>query len=169
MAYPDGCINHKTTLWFKNRGMPISNILAANHRCSVVANRNRVVRNIVLPRASQYEWFIFIDRDNVPDDKLTDPFLDDVKADVVGCTYEVGKGAWQTEDTFHMGLCRVRTEMFPKIKPPWFMFEYNEDGTEIISCECHYLRKKLLEQGAVITRRGWLDHEGSASTWQHSA
>ena len=173
MTYPDGRIDHRTTVFFLDKGMPYGNIISANNNCSIVEGRNRIYRDLVLPRAGHYEWFIFMDNDNFPIKGLTDIFLEDVEeADVVGCQYETGnQGGWIYETSFHMGLVRVRGKIVPTIKPPWFMLSYNEDGTILTDCECNLFKNKLLEQGARIARRGFVGHakESKRNPWHKSS
>jgi len=114
-----------------------------------------------------------MDRDNYPVKGHTDVFLDDVKADVVGCEYKVegSNSAWLFDNTFHMGMVRVRSQVMKNIKLPWFMFKYSEDGTQITHCECDLFKEKLIEQGARIIRRGRVEHTSSPSknSWHYSA
>lgn len=171
LCYPDGAFRFRAQAYFLRKGLDLGNIHVVSTPCSVVESRNRSMKDLVLPLVQKQkpEWVIFIDRDNCPN-HLTDPFFDDVDSDVVGCGYPMtNEAAWITSDIFHMGLCRVRADLLPKLKPPWFMFEYNEDGTQITKCECGYFRNKLLETGAAITRRGHCEHLDSKHDWVHTA
>jgi hypothetical protein len=154
-------------VYFTTRGLPLENIVVANVQKPVSISRNIVIKDLVLPRVKRFEWFIFIDKDNEPEKVLTDPFLDDVPFDVVGCQYDIGdnKRAWLDPTTIHMGLCRVRAEWFPKLTPPWFKFHYNEDGTRLTSCECGHFIQSLQRLGATVTRRGYVPHQENNRTW----
>lgn len=170
LAHPDSEINSNTFFYFCDKGLPISNIAVVGDKNPTIVNRNLIMRDIVLPRKDKFEWIIFIDKDNVPKRGLTDPFLDEVDTDVVGCEYPLkNEGAWSLPEVFHMGLVRMKPEIIQKVAPPWFLFEYNKDGTRLKGCECSYLRSKLTEQGAIITRRGWISHDEHRQTWHPSA
>lgn len=164
-TYPTLAIDYRMLTKLVEYGIPLRNIVAAKTAGNVIERRNRIVKKLVLPVTCRYDWFMFIDHDHYPEGKRLDPFFDDVDADVVGCEYQTGnKNSWLTPDIFHMGMVRIRGEMFEKIPPPWFMFKYNEDGTKIVDCECNYLKAKLLGVGARITHRGRVGHD-SNQTW----
>lgn len=167
-TWPDYSIDHRLLSSFTNRGLPIHNILAASRVGNVIERRNRIVKFLVLPVLSRYDWFVFVDHDHwVANERLFDPFFDDVEADVVGCEYPTGSNhSWLTPDMFHMGFVRMRGEVFQKIQPPWFHFTYDEEHTNIIVCECGNLRNKILEAGMTITNRGKVEHQSSC-TWHH--
>lgn len=152
--------------FFISKGLPIQNSFVMKPGKSVILRRNLAVNQIVLPKIREADWFIFIDYDHYPVRNQTDLFLDDVQADVVGCTYDTGNNAsWLEPNQFHMGLCRFRGEVFTKISAPWFMFEYNKDGTQVAQCECGYLRQKLIQAGVSITRRGYVGHRNNSPSW----
>ena len=174
LAYPDGYIHPSVHLYFGSRGMPIDkNIGVLNIDAPIIQVRNLIMRDYVLPRVKsnpEMEWVIFMDRDNHPKNGLTDPFLDEVDADVVGCEYPLkNKGAWCLPDSFHMGIVRMRPEIIAKVPPPWFLYEYNEDGTALKGCECSYLKKKLIDLEAKVVHRGWAEHDANKHTWHGSA
>lgn len=161
-SHPKPYINHKTFAYFYGKGLPTDNLVAACHQRSVVEARNT---NALMVKANleNFDWFIFMDQDNWPTHR-TDPFLDDVPFDVVGCNYEVGNpNTWSYPDAFHMGCVRVRSSVLRGLELPWFMFEYVEDGSKISKCECNYFRDLLLEKGATITRRGICEHDNEHS------
>ena len=173
LAYPNSEVSSDTFFYFLDVGLPKGNILVVGEENPVIINRNLIMRDIVLPRKDKFEWMIFIDKDNIPKRGLTDPFLDEVDFDVVGCEYPLKSlGAWNKPEIFHMGLVRMRPEIIQKVSPPWFLYEYNEDGTRLKGCECSYLRNKLVESGVEekrFTRRGWISHDEHKQTWHSSA
>lgn len=171
-TYPDGCIDHRTTAFFIDRGLPFRNLVSANVGNTVIEGRNKVMRDVVISNLPHYDWFIFMDKDNFPLGNLTELFLDDIKADAVGCEYDTGgHSSWIYADSFHMGLVRIRASVIGSLKPPYFMFKYSEDGTIMTDCECNFLRSKLIEQGAVITRRGKVGHNTGKNkiSWHSSS
>jgi len=156
-----GCrIDLRTIHYFTlQHNLPVSQIIAPNLDCTTTEKRNRIYEGVVLPRIQRYEWFIFMDDDTYPT-HLTDPFLHVCDNDVVGCQYETGnRSAWLLPNQFHMGLVRMKASIAELIKPPWFMFEYNDKGTKITNCDCGYFRKKLLMENVTITRRGYVEHK----------
>lgn len=165
-SYPDYAIDHRMLAAFTRRGLPVHNILAAAKGGNVIERRNKIIKVLVLPVVSRYDWFVFIDHDHyVVRDDLFEPFFDDVDADVVGCEYNTGaEHSWVTPDLFHMGIVRMRGEIFENLNPPWFYFTYNEEHTNIKVCECGNLRNRILEAGYKVTRRGYVEHE-SSRTW----
>lgn len=170
LAYPDSEVKSDTFFYFCDRGLPLSNIVVIGDENPIIVNRNLIMRDIILPRKDKFEWMIFIDKDNIPKRGLTDPFLDEVDFDVVGCMYPLkNPGAWSLPEVFHMGLTRMRPEAIQKVTPPWFLYEYNEDGTRLKGCECSYMRNKLREQEVTMTRRGWISHDEHKQTWHSSA
>jgi hypothetical protein len=165
-TWPRDEISSKLQNFFIRRGLPYKNIATINPNASVITRRNKVVQDLILPRREHFDWFLFVDYDHFPIDGQTDAFLEDIDADVVGCQYDTGNNAsWLEEDQFHMGFVRIRGAILQQIEPPWFMFEYSEDGTQVTSCECNYLRKKLRAAGAKIVRRGYVGHHNSDPTW----
>ena len=170
LTYPSERININTTAFFQFRGLPLDNISAMNYQMSVVEARNTIMRDHVFPFLNDYDWFIFVDGDNYPSLPDSEPFLDDVDFDVVGAQYEVkNKSAWSIPDNFHMGWVRIRSSILHGLGLPCFKFGYNEAHTKIEHCECDYFRNKLLENGASITQRGFVQHESSNHLWRHSS
>lgn len=167
LTYPTFKVDQRTNVYFLQKGMPYQNICAAYFDCSVLEARNRLMTDLI-KQASQFDWFILMDHDVSPFEvtgALTDPFLDDVDAGVVGAEYNTGNdGSWLTGNSFHMGCVRIRGSVLNKIESPWFMFEYTEDGTHITKCECGFYRDKLLQAGVKIERRGKVEHKPSR-TW----
>lgn len=166
-TWPHYGIDLRMSSYLVGKGLPNYNITAAQVRGNVIERRNRIVKNLVLPKLPRYDWFLFIDHDHYPEGGLLEPFFDDVPEDVVGCQYETGcNNSWNTPDVFHMGMVRIRGQALAKVDPPWFLFTYNEDGTKIEACECEYLRTKLLQAGCTITTRGRVGHD-SEHVWYH--
>lgn len=162
-TYPTRAVDHRITVYFTEKGLPIQNLMAVAPECSVIESRNQIVRDIVKQRTHMFDWFIFIDGDVIPNN-MTDPFLDDSLEDVVGAQYDTGspKG-WLTPDQFHMGLVRVNRKVAELTKLPWFMFEYNDEGTHITKCECNHFKEILLGLDFKIARRGHAEHKPSNS------
>lgn len=168
LTYPTCAVDWRLAIYFLDRGLPYQNIVAVNNQCSVVESRNRTIRDQVIN--SDADWIIFSDYDHYPDGRFTAPFLEDIPADIVGCTYRTGnEGSWILDDNFHMGFCRVRPNVFRTMQAPYFLFSYSEDGTQIASCECGYFRRKALEHGFTIRRRGFVNHEENKPSWHTSS
>lgn len=164
-TYPDYAIDHRFLGALTKRGLPLHNVLAAPREGNVIERRNRIIKHLVVPVLRRYEWFLFADHDHYEKhEKLFDPFFEETNEEVVGCEYATGADhSWLTPDMFHMGLVRIRSEVFANLEPPWFKFTYNEEHTKIVQCECGYLRNKILEAGYKVTRRGKIEHTCSRS------
>ena len=170
-THPNNTVDYSVLHYLDSKNVPRKNITVAGGKGSIVEKRNTLVKDILSKQDNRPElsWVLFLDEDVTPTE-LTNPIWDSVDFDIVGCEYDLPpeKKAWVYPDTFHMGCVRVRIELFRKLKLPVFMFEYNEEGTRITSCECGYFKRKALEVGASITRRGYAEHT-AGKTWVHTA
>ena len=129
---------------------------------NVVCARNVAILESALGSHSDYEWFIFLDRDVRPGPRTT-KFLD-LQADVKCCAVEHdSKHAFAWPDSFHCSLWCASRHVLETIQPPWFMREYNASGTQMVGCLCNSFRKKVLEAGFTIAHGGWAEHDSDGS------
>ena len=118
------------------------------------------MRELILKAPAEIRHFVLIDRDMRPG-QLSLPVLQ-AAGDVVGCTYPVADmRRWADPAAIHLGLVRVRREVFEKIPSPWFRFEHTADGSRLQKCECLYFRDKAIEAGFSVVRAGWCDHKAN--------
>lgn len=163
-SHPKSYINQRTVVWYMKKGMPLDNFCVTAHKRSVVESRNTNAEMLMNGYLDHFDWIIFMDQDNYPT-QATEPFLDDVPYDVVGCCYDTpNEVTWSLPESIHMGCVRVRTSVLKGLELPWFKFEYNEPHTKISKCECGYFRDLLINKGATVTRRGFCGHHGE-HTW----
>lgn len=169
-TFPKPTINYENYTYlewlYKQQDIHKPHIVVANHpSCTLLEARNRTIKDMVMAIIGKFDWFVFIDSDITLRRGLTEPFFDEVEADVVGCNHPISSPtAWIYPDQFHMGIVRFKGQVFSSIDPPWFEFKYNEDNTRMILCDCSYLRQKVLDAGFTITRQGYADHD-SGKQW----
>ncbi len=123
-----------------------------------ICARNLAVRDVVLPRAGQFDFALFIDNDVTPTHPGTDAFLR-LDADVAACECRMPlPGAWDRPDAFHTPLWWCRMEVLRRIEAPWFLFAYGPDGCSLRECDCRYFARKVLAAGFSIAHGGHCGH-----------
>jgi len=123
-----------------------------------LAARNSAIRDVVLPRAEEFGWAMFIDNDVT----ITHPGLENflaVEADVVSCTCKMRQAdAWATPDAFHTPFWRCRVEVLEEIPAPWFEYPYSPDGCDVLGCDCMQFARKAKAAGFSIAHAGHCGH-----------
>lgn len=128
-----------------------------------IAARNTAIRDIVLPRRNEFEFFLSIDNDVDIDASRMHEFLA-IDADFVACDCETGnQRAFEDDDAFHSPMWWCRTDALAQIKSPWFLFPYTEDGCDLAGCDCSYFRKKAIDAGFSVKHGGWCVHHRTRS------
>lgn len=163
----DGYINAQNLLYLSSIGMSIPHQLTVlTPKAELVTARNlsyeRVIKAFV--DASRFEWYLFMDKDNYFQRGVSDEFFTDTDADVVGCHYDFDHNrSWVRPDEFHMGCVRVRQEALEQLQLPLWGITHNKTKTQITDCDCGFFRRKLLQIGAKIERRGKCGHDNQQS------
>jgi hypothetical protein len=156
-AWPDNTITWELARWLF-QVFDVGNLYTVVIPGGVVAARNMAVRDLVLKAPPHITEVLMVDRDMRPCD-ATMPFLA-AQADIVGVEYPTGNPkAWADPAAAHMGLVRVRRQVFEAVAPPWFMFEYSADGSQRVGCECGFFMRKARQAGFTVARAGWCDHQ----------
>lgn len=161
--YPDKSMTRETVLfihqhfdWANVRNACIDHIDVA---------RNLAVKELIIPAPAKYEWVVLFDRDIRPS-ALSASFLA-LETDLASCRYETGKPAsWALPDCFHLGLCKVRREVFHKMSAPWFHQELTPDRCAIANCQCTFFAANAVRLGFSISHSGWAEHDCKKS-WGH--
>lgn len=129
---------------------------------NIVCARNTAILESALGSDKSYEWFVFLDRDVRPSEH-TAMFLG-LEADVKCCMVEqADKTAYMRPTDFHESIWCTSRRVLEAIKPPWFMHEYNETGTEMVGCICVSFSKKVRAAGFSIAHGGWAEHDRDKS------
>lgn len=124
----------------------------------VVCARNTAVKESALGSDPIYEWFVFMDRDIRPN-KHTAKFLA-LEADVKSCQVDQAeKTAWGWPHDFHESIWCTSRMVLERIEPPWFMQQFNADGTEMVGCLCVSFATKVRAAGFSIAHGGWAEHD----------
>lgn len=112
---------------------------------------------IRLALESEYEHFVFAERDVFPTLKDTAPFLENDTIDLLCAKAENGK-AWQTPDAFHCNLWRASAPVLQAIGLPAFRWPTNADGTELRGCPCSTFAAKARKLGFSTGYAGSVGH-----------
>jgi len=153
LTWPNDMLHTRLASWLYLH-VPYDNIMSLCLR-DVVRARNVLVAKHLLTLPKQYTEFLFCDNDVVPGQN-TAPFLE-ADADIVAC--QVGAPqAWALPHGFHMGLVRIARHVFERIPPPWFQFDYSNDGMRLERCECMHFATLAREAGFTVVRAGWAGH-----------
>lgn len=132
----------------------------------MIANRNRMVRDMLIALPPSVTEIVYMDHDITPLDEHSDRVFD-VDADIVGCRYPTSNtNAWSAPDIFHNGFVRIKRRVLETLKPPWFTLPYTDDGCALRSCECIGLRDRALAAGFTVANTGHAEHRGDQS-WMH--
>jgi len=135
--------------WSNVRGIGVTPYIVA---------RNRAVRDIILPRADQYEWVLMVNNDITPTES-TAKFLN-LDADILSCDCSLrAPGAWDSPDAFHLALSCVRMRVFVEMERPWFKWVYSADGCDVIGCDCNYFAAKAHALGYTTAHGGHCKHD----------
>ncbi len=59
---------------------------------------------------------------------------------------------------FSMACLKVHRSVVEAIEPPWFAFEYTDDGAAQTSCECGYFARKARAAGFECVHAGKIGH-----------
>jgi len=159
-TYPDDMLTLELIEWFHFIGIPRTHLRTnpGRHR-DVCAGYNRGIKYVALKTTAKQ--FIFADNDMRPNPKQTASFLE-VDADVVACEYQTefpcGE-SWPVSISFHTGLWRCHRTVLETIKPPWFWWDWTDDGCEVQDCPCQTFANKVLEAGFTVRHGGWAKHE----------
>jgi hypothetical protein len=163
MAVVFACKNHparRTTIDWLREHVPK---VYLHWKEPAVAARNTAIRDLVLPEVGTRDWCLFVDNDVT----ITHPGVErwlEVPGDVVACRWG-GPNTWHSDPTaFHQTLWRARPEVFARIEPPWFFWEYTDDGCDVkYPCDCEYFRQKALAAEVEIRHGGRCSHQQSRS------
>lgn len=168
---PHGTITSAQLKWSLRHvlGLQRIEVVSGKPGCDMLANRNRIIRDVVLKAEQAVTEFVCIEHDMTP--LLESDVIFDVKADVVGCQYEThNKNSWIVPDIFHTGFFRAQRRVFdPKqggIVSPWHRQPYTADGCDLDGCECLDLCRRIRSAGFSIAHAGRAEHRGDAS-WMH--
>lgn len=56
------------------------------------------------------------------------------------------------------GCMKISRNALEKIDPPWFAFEFSDDGSRVTSCECGYFSRKARRAGFHPVKAGVIGH-----------
>jgi len=130
----------------------------------MIAYRNRVIRDVVLPKLADFEWFMFIDSDVTITEPGMTRFLA-LNTDVGSCVCRMrDMKCWASPTAFHDPLFYVRSDVFRAVHAPWFKLKYSPDYCDILECPCQWFRKKVLDAGFSISHGGSCGHD-CAGRW----
>ncbi len=164
-TWPDHSISVELAQWLLSLAKPANEAIffrgdtLAKHE-DVITARNRTVAEHILRSPKHFTHFLLLDRDIRPDPIKTQPFLDvDAAAPIVVAEHPIpDMSDWGRPNALHLGICRIRREVFAAVAPPWFLFRYSDDGTQLTACECATFAEKAIAAGFPITRAGWAGH-----------
>ena len=118
--------------------------------------RNQAVKWFL--KETNREWLVFLDDDIVPL-KETELLLD-CDADIAGCHFFSKNGSEGHGEDGHISMAAAKfsRRALNQITSPWFAFTFNEDGTELIGCECDYFTAKARAAGFYPVKTGSVGH-----------
>jgi hypothetical protein len=123
-----------------------------------IVARNQAVRDIILPRADDYDWVLMLNNDVTPTESSA-KFLE-LEGDLLSCDCPLkNPAAWAGKQAFHLALSCVRTQVFRVMEPPWFRFSYSDDYCELLGCDCEYFATKAKRLGFTIAHGGVCSHD----------
>ena len=154
-GWPDSLVAPELIYWL--RDLKISQVMV--HR---IGDRDMSLAynyGVKLALESEAEHFIFADRDIRPDHYNTKEFLS-AEGDVVGalCDTEC-KRAHSNPNVIHTTLWRCRRTVLEKLIPPWFRWEYEVEGYELLTCLCEPFCRRVIKAGFRVTPAGKAFHE----------
>lgn len=171
-AYPNNMITMEAMAWLWKR-FPIENVFGVNVP-HVIRARNSAIKTYVTGSKAQPRMrlgahitdIVMMDNDIRPSD-ASDAFLC-LDCDLAACRYDTGSQlSWASVDAFHLGLCKIRRDVFARVAAPWFNFDMASDGCELTACECQHFARKAAVAGCTIGNAGWAEHKPSNS-WAHA-
>ena len=158
-AYPNNLVTLDLIEWLHLIGIPRERIRTHTARFrDISCDYNYGVKHVALK--TRAEQFIFADNDIRPSPKQTAPFLK-LDADVVACEYEgefPHEVTWGSGVAFHCGLWRCHRAVLETVKPPWFAWDYIDDGCDARGCPCQMFARKALDAGFSVRHGGWARH-----------
>lgn len=133
-------------------------LVKADRTCA----RNVAIKESALESHPSYQWFVFIDHDVRP--QVETPSFLLLDADVKCCQVPMAKKtAWSHPTSFHEAIWCTSRRVLEAIEAPWFMQQYNADGTEMDGCICSSFRNKVIQAGFTIAHGGWAEHDRDGS------
>lgn len=146
--------------WLAEQALPSRYFGIRWDETDIITFRNRAVRDVVLPKATEFgvEWALFIDNDVTITHPGVEKFLA-IDADVASARCRMRTDVpWACVDSFHTTFWFARVEVFRTIPPPWFQFVYSDDGCELVQCECQFFRDRVTAAGFSVLHGGWCGH-----------
>lgn len=113
-------------------------------------------------------WVLMMDGDIVPLDGLEDcpdtwPLIE-CQADIASAR-AIGKSGHEAhgkEGDLSMAAVKISRRALERMKPPWALFGYSEDGTSTTHCECDYFAAKARGAGYCPVKAGAVGHLATA-------
>jgi hypothetical protein len=104
------------------------------------------------------EFLLMVDDDNIPMESIYE--LLDSPADVSGCHFfsRTGKEGHSKEGVLSLASLKVSRRALERIERPWFKFEFNENHTEMIGCECNWFCRQARAAGIFPIKIGVIAH-----------
>jgi len=160
LAYPNNLVTLDLIEWLHAVGIPRERVRTHTGMFrDICCAYNYGIKHVALK--TNAEQFIFADNDIRPNPRQTAPFLE-IDADVVGCEYEgefSHETTWGPASSMHCALWRCHRSVLERIKPPWFAWDYTDDGCNIRGCICSAFSMKVLNAGFTVAHGGWAKHE----------
>ena len=147
-------------VWFQKHGFE-KRIIVPAAVAPLLAARNTGIRDALkLVEQHGFEHIIFCDSDVYPCQSATDEWLAIANAaDLTSCRCDTDNpGAYGGDEAFHWALSSVKVETLKKVKAPWVVAEYNEDGTQLLKCDCGTFAGKIKAVGGTIKHAGLCIH-----------
>lgn len=120
----------------------------------VACHRNRVFKWFL--SKSELPYLICVDDDVVPVPQ-TEAFVA-AEGDVIGTRAWANTGSEMHPHAFSMTALKVHRRVVESVAPPWFAFEFAEDGSALVKCECLYFHDKVKQAGFEVETHGAVGH-----------
>jgi len=123
---------------------------------TVASRRNRAIRWFL--EYTELPDVLMLDDDMVPV-RGTDALLES-DADVAAARYirKDGHEVHADDGEGGCGCMKISRNALERIEPPWFAFEFSDDGCEVKSCECGYFSSKARGAGFHPVKSGVIGH-----------
>ena len=144
--------------WFQDHGFTKRYIVPKAISPLLAARNTGIKTALELSAKHGFEYVVFCDSDVYPCQSATDEWLK-LNTDLTSCRCETDNpGAYGGDEAFHWALSSAKVETLKKMKPPWTMTEYNEDGTQLLRCDCMTFANNAKAAGATISHAGLCIH-----------
>jgi len=123
----------------------------------LLAMRRNIVAKWFLEKSS-LPWLLMIN-DNVIPLESVDELLA-CEADVAGAHFFSRRGGegHDVDGSVATACVKISRRAFERIPPPYFRYEYNDDHTERLQCECGWFCKQAIAAGFYPVKAGVVAH-----------